>query len=143
MTSPSIYLDECVDLGLGIYLEQRGLSVTTVQAAGTTGMDDEGQLDHAARRGLMVLSHNQRHFQRVHGLFQQQGRSHGGILLVPQSPLARLEIRSAMMLDWISTFPDYRSQLFRWNDLQYRMSQGGRLPGYSDDEIRRALGRGP
>jgi hypothetical protein len=46
-----------------------------------------------------------------------------------------------MMLDWIATFPDHGSQLFRWHDLQQWLIQGNRLPGYSEAEVRRALGQ--
>lgn len=141
MPVPSTYLDENVDVELADYLERRGCSVTTAQAARTAGLDDEGQLAHAAARGLVLISHNQRHFRRWHAIFQQHGRSHAGIILIPQSPLRRLEVRAAMMLDWIATFPDHRSRLFRWHDLQYQLTRGYRLPGYSEEEVRIALGQ--
>ena len=48
-----------------------------------------------------------------------------------------------MLLDWIATLPDYRSQLFRWHDLQYWLTQGNSLPGYSEAEVRLALGQQP
>jgi hypothetical protein len=46
-----------------------------------------------------------------------------------------------MLLDWVATFPDHRSRLFRWHDLQQHLIGGGRLPGYGKEDIRRALGQ--
>ncbi len=46
-----------------------------------------------------------------------------------------------MMLDWIAMQPDHRNQLFRWHDVQYWLTQGNRLPGYTEDDVRIALGR--
>lgn len=53
----------------------------------------------------------------------------------------QLEIRIVMMLDWIALRPDHRSQLFRWHDLQYWLTQGNRLAGYTEAEVRLALGQ--
>jgi hypothetical protein len=46
-----------------------------------------------------------------------------------------------MMLDWLSTMTSYQSQIFRWGDLQLRLTQGYRLVGYGDDDLELALGR--
>ncbi|MBI4491684.1 MAG: hypothetical protein HY690_02710 [Chloroflexi bacterium] len=46
-----------------------------------------------------------------------------------------------MLLDWIATFPDHRSRLFKWGQLQELIEQGYRLPGYSEAEVQLALGR--
>lgn len=40
----------------------------------------------------------------------------------------------------ITTLPDYRSRLFRLNELQQRLIAGERIVGYTEDEVRRALG---
>lgn len=44
------------------------------------------------------------------------------------------------MLDWVGTQP-YRSRLFVWGQLQHLLEQGFRLPGYTEDKVRAALGR--
>jgi hypothetical protein len=142
MPRPSAYLDECVDHGLVSELRQRGFSVTTAQAEGIVGVDDEAQLAYTAARNLVLLSHNWHHFQKWHFRFTSQGRSHGGIIILPgPRPLAQLAARAALMLDWLATMSDYRSQLFRWGELQARLTQGYRLPGYSDADVALALGR--
>ncbi len=46
-----------------------------------------------------------------------------------------------MLIDWVATFPDHRSQLFRWHDLQQRLIGGMRLPNYNEDDVRMALGQ--
>jgi hypothetical protein len=141
MPAPSVYLDECVNHGLVEPLRKRGFDVTTAQAEGIVGVDDESQLSHAARRGLAILSHNKRHFQHWHRIFAEQGRSHGGIILLPSSRLSLLELRAAMMLDWIGTHGDAGSRLFLWGDLQRELARGLALAGYSRADVRSALGR--
>lgn len=141
MPAASIYLDECVDHGLVPLLQRRGVRVTTAQAAGALGLDDEAQLELATRLGLAILSHNHRHFQRLHAAFESAGKPHAGIVSIPDSGLARLEVRAAMMLDWLDGLPDMRSRLCRWNDLQAELTGGLVLSGYSDAEVAIALGR--
>jgi hypothetical protein len=48
-----------------------------------------------------------------------------------------------MLIDWAATFPDHRSRLFRWHELQQRLIAGLRLPGYSEEDVRMALGQMP
>lgn len=45
-----------------------------------------------------------------------------------------------MMLDWLG-IQSYTSRLFEWGRLQQLLERGFRLPGYSEDEVREALGR--
>jgi hypothetical protein len=106
-----------------------------------TGADDPAQLAFATQHDLVIVSHNTRHFRRLHRLYQQQARAHGGIMLLASRPAAQLEIRIIMMVDWIAIQPEYRNQLFRWHDLQYWLTQGNRLAGYTEDEVRLALGQ--
>ena len=141
MPVPFVYLDECVDPRLAVRLRQRRFQVTTAQSEGTLGLADEAQLEYATGRDFMLVSHDQQDFRRWHAIFQRQGRLHGGILLLPFGPLSQIEIRTAMMLDWITLQPDYRSRLFRWHDLQSWLIQGNRLPGYSGAELQLALGQ--
>ncbi len=105
------------------------------------GASDERQLEHATSRELVILSHNRRHFRRLHAVYQQQGDPHGGIVLLPAAPLPWLQVRAAMMLDWAATFQSYRSRIFQWNDLQMELATGYRPTGYSEDDIRLSLGQ--
>ncbi len=142
MPRPSVYLDECVDHALAPALRRRGFAVTTALEQRLLGADDERQLLFAAEHDLVLLSHNWRHFQRWHQTFRQQGWAHGGIVVLPgPSPLPQLSVRAAMLLDWLAMLPNWRSQLFRWGDLQFRLTQGFPMPGYGEDDVRLALGR--
>jgi hypothetical protein len=137
---PSAYLDECVDVRLADGLRQRGFAALTAAEAGTSGTGDEEQLTFATTRGSVIISHNRRHFQRLHVAALRDHQAHGGIVILPESrQLTRLIIRAAMMLDWLGAQGDYRSRYFTWGNLQYLLTQGYRLSGYSDAEVRLAL----
>ncbi|MBI3973299.1 MAG: DUF5615 family PIN-like protein [Chloroflexi bacterium] len=141
MAAPPAYLDECVDLTLTEGLRLRGFTVTAALDEGQLGRDDDEQILHATRHGWIIVSHNIRHFERWHRTFRSRDISHGGIILLPDTgPISRLTLRAAMMLDWIGQ-QDYRSKLFKWGDLQMVLTQSFRLPGYSEDEVRHALGQ--
>jgi hypothetical protein len=112
-------------------------------------INDEMQIDYAARHGYLIVSHNDRHFTFWHRTFQHQGRQHGGILICPQNReqpprvgLARLVLRIRMLLVWIERQPDNRNQLFRWGEVQAFLQRGERLPGFTEEEVRFAIGRG-
>ena len=141
MSAPAACLDECTHLGLLDSLRRRGFSVTSLQIVGPRGTNDEDVLDRATALGYVLITHNAGDFKVWHATFERQGRSHGGIICLPQTrPFKRLELRAAMMLDWIGTQP-YASRLFIWGELQRLMERGFRLPDYAEAEVREALGR--
>lgn len=89
----------------------------------------------------MLITHNVRDFKAWHATFERQGRAHGGIIGLPQiRPFVRLELRAAMMLEWVGTQP-YRSRLFVWGQLQRLLEQGFRLSGHTEEMVQAALGR--
>jgi hypothetical protein len=137
----SVYLDECVDVQLAEALRQRGFIAATTLAAERLRASDEEQLIYASDHDLMMLTHNRRHFRRLHYLFQRQNRAHAGSILLPRMPLPLLTLRAAMMLDWIATLDDHHSRLFAWGALQDLLERGFRLHGYSEDEVLIALSR--
>ena len=141
---PHAYLDECVDVLLADRLRRRGFEAGTAESAGMRGKTDEEQIVHATAHESIIITHNAKHFIRLHHRFRRLGRLHAGIVLLPadNSP-PRLAIRAAMMLDWIATLGDHRGRLFRWGDLQYQLTQGYRLPGYDEADARLALGQEP
>ncbi len=137
------YLDECVNHRIIPYLRQRGFTVTTARDEGMLGATDEEQLQFAAARSLVLLSYNRRHFARLHEAFRRQGRPHAGIALVRPARVPALGPRAAMLVDWLAMFDDPGSQLVRWARLQELLLAGYRLPNYSEDDVRAALGREP
>ena len=140
--SPPVYLDECVDHRLGASLRERGYVVATTRESGLVGASDQRQLEYATDAGLVLLSYNWRHFQRLDAAHRREGRVHGGIIALPgPAPLDRLTVRAALMLDWMATLPAYRSHFFRWGDLQQLLIGGYRPAGLSEVELDLALGR--
>lgn len=141
MPAPPACLDECTHLGLVAALEARGFSLTSIQIVGPRGADDDVVLARSTELGRVLITHNTDDFKAVHADFLRRGQEHAGLVCVPQTrPFSRLELRVAMMLDWIAD-RSRASQLFVWGDLQRLLERGHRLPGYSEDETRRVLGR--
>lgn len=136
MPRPSLYLDECVPQDVTPLLLLRGFDVLTAREAGVLGVMDDVQLSYAAEHGRVIISHNIHDFRRLH----REGISHNGIFLVPVGVLTLLHIRIALLADWVAPIRDHRLRLFQWHDLQQRLIHGERIPGNSEDEVRRALG---
>jgi hypothetical protein len=142
MAAPPAYLDEDVPSPAAEVLRTRGFTVVTTSEAGALKASDDAQLLRATGLGYVLVSHNRWHFRRLHEEFIRAGRTHGGIVLLPQdSNLERLVLRIALMLDWLGAQRDYASQLWPWNACQQALIHGLRLPGYSEADIMRALGR--
>ena len=137
MPRPRVYLDECMHVGLTGLLRLRGFDVTTAHDQGMISASDAEQLAYATHLGAVIVTYNVRHYRTLH----LRMRPHGGIVILPDSPLDWQEVRAAMLLDWAAMLPDHRSRLFRWHDLQQHLIGGMRLPGYSEDDIRLALGQ--
>jgi predicted nuclease of predicted toxin-antitoxin system len=134
---PLVYLDECVHVGLAVRLRLRGFDADTALECGMIGASDADQLRYATGRDAIIVTHDARDFR----LLSIRTPQHSGIATLPYASLDCQVIRAAMLIDWIATFPDHRSRLFRWHDLQQHLIGGGRLPGYGEEDVRRALGQ--
>lgn len=146
MSTLVLYLDECFDQHVVGPLRERGYALLTVQQTQTRELTDEAQLNFAAAHGCLLFSHHQIHFRRLHTRWRREGREHAGIALIPQTvPLSRLVVRVVLLLEWIGTFPNHKSDLFRWGDLQQRLIHGYRVPGSAlgETQVRHALGWSP
>ncbi|HLH25955.1 MAG TPA: DUF5615 family PIN-like protein [Chloroflexota bacterium] len=143
MAAPPVYIDDCVDYQLVAYLQARGFSATHVLDQGMRGADDDTQLGFATRQGWALLTTNSREFNRRHAAWRQQGRTHAGLLTLPQKAFPLLRLRGAMMLDWIALESAYASQsmLWRWVDCQNWLLGAGHLPGHTLSEVRFAYGQ--
>lgn len=142
MPRPSVYLDECMDVALAEALDRQGVIAITTLVADMLGATDEAQLLYASAHALIMMSHNRRHFRRLHHLFQAEGRVHGGIILLARTtPRTRLAVRVTMMLDWIVKLDDHQNRLFTWGTLQDLFDRGYHLPNYSEADVRFAIGR--
>lgn len=141
MPVPDVYTDEDVARSVVEALRTRGFVVLSTLESGLPGAHDDVQLLHATKLGCVLLSHNRRHFVRQHAAFVRRGRPHGGVILIPQDTVVeRLVVRAAMMIDWLGSGAVYQSRLHQWNELQQQLIHGLRLPGYTEAEVRLALG---
>jgi hypothetical protein len=142
MPAPPCYLDECVDCHLVEALRERGFTVTSASGEGNLSNADEFHLRYASARGWVVITHNGRHFRPLHEDFRVRGEQHAGVIVFPSTPPPeRRKMRAAMMLSWIDTLDSHQSLYFKWGHLQERLEQGYRLPAYSEEDVRIALGR--
>jgi hypothetical protein len=140
MPAPAVLLDEDTSRALERTLRQLGYDVVSVHSVGPKGVDDALVLEQSIALSRMVVTHNADDYRALHASFLRTGRRHPGILCVPQrGSLRRRTLRVAMMLDWIATQP-YESGFFAWGHLQQMLEGGFRLAGYSEDDVRYALG---
>ena len=96
------YLDEDVDISLAEILTSNGHEVCTTLASGNRGANDESQLNYATRLDAVLITHNRRHFRRLHRTWTQKRKRHSGIIISRHLPLSELERR--MMTFLISVF---------------------------------------
>lgn len=81
----TLYLDEdAMSRTVHQSLRAHGASVVTASEAGTDEFDDESQLTCAADHGYVLVTYNMGDYLRVHTRWQQQGRSHTGLILIQQ-----------------------------------------------------------
>jgi hypothetical protein len=80
-----LFIDEdAMSRSLVAGLRARGIEVTTVLEATRTGLSDEAQLAWAAAAGWVLCTGNVADFFRLHTAFMMQGKSHAGIIFIPQ-----------------------------------------------------------
>src|SRR5262245_65446914 len=91
-----LYADEDFPLPVVEELRRRGHDVLTAQEDGRTTTPDPDVLARAHALGRAILTHNRRHYERLH----RQGTAHSRILAATQDPnlralAARIDARLA------------------------------------------------
>jgi hypothetical protein len=77
----------------------------------------------------------------LHRKWLEAGRPHGGVVTIPQlGSAARRGIRAALLLDWLAAQGDPRSRFVVWGQLEAWLRAGHHLEGYTEHEVRLALG---
>jgi len=76
-------------------LRQAGHTVFNPRSEGTRGVDDPVHLAHAAAHGYTLITKNPDDFRLLHHEWQQQGRSHFGILLVYEENIVGKDMEAA------------------------------------------------
>lgn len=83
-TVAAFYTDEDMSALVATLLRARGFDVSTVPEQGTLGKSDREQLELATSMERCILTHNRVDFERLHLQYMDEGRKHGGIIVVPQ-----------------------------------------------------------
>jgi predicted nuclease of predicted toxin-antitoxin system len=94
----TFYLDEDVDIALSDFLHAQGHDVETTLGAGKRGAEDDAQLEYAAKQNAILITHNRRHFRRLHKDWIESNKYHAGIILTRHLPLNELERRMQAFL---------------------------------------------
>ena len=115
MSRIAVYLDQDVDVSLTSCLKANGYDAVTTRGAGNIGKSDEEQLQYAAAHGMAILTHNRRHFRRLHRNWIARGREHSGVIVSRHLPLEDLEKRMLNLLHSVSA-EDAKNTLFSLAD---------------------------
>ena len=78
-------------------LRSHSIDVVTSLDAGMNARDDESQLNHAVAWGRVLVSANACDFASLYGEWAEQGRSHFGVLIIPQQRYSTGEIVRRML----------------------------------------------
>ena len=65
-------------------LTARGIDVANAVDAGLAGVTDTAHLEYATETSRVLYSFNVRDFHRLHREWLERGKSHAGLVLVPQ-----------------------------------------------------------
>src|SRR5437762_1161098 len=85
----ALYMDEdSMRTVLVQALRTRGVDVLTAQEAGMVGQPDADHLAFATGEGRVLCTFNVGDFWALHGEYLLAGRSHAGIVLMPQQRYA-------------------------------------------------------
>lgn len=99
-------------------LVARGLDVSNAIDAGRAGLSDAEQLEHATSEGRILYSFNIGDYHRLHTEWLEAGRSHAGLILVPQQRYSVGEqMRRTLRVNQYLTADDFRNRiefLARW-----------------------------
>jgi hypothetical protein len=77
-----LYFDEDVDARLAEALRRRDYDVKTTVEAGLLEASDEEQLLYAASQQRALVTHNIKHFPKVHATWVKAGWEHWGIIIL-------------------------------------------------------------
>ena len=83
-------------------MRRRGFEALTTQEAGLTRQNDAGQLDYAASRGMVILTHNRNDFEVLHQSYITEDRSHAGIIIAVRHSPYELTRRLLRLLNAIT-----------------------------------------
>lgn len=89
MPAPPALLDGDMELKLVPALTKRGYDVTSIQIVGPRSLDDAAVLARATELGRVLLTHNGPDFRTLDAAYRREGRTHSGVVELPQLRGAR------------------------------------------------------
>ncbi len=93
-----LYLDEDVSVLLGKILAGRGFDVLTARDADMLRKSDEEQLLFGTKHSRALVTHNRRHFEKLHAAFVQKQLEHAGIVIAGRRDVYEVARRVAVLL---------------------------------------------
>lgn len=96
---PTLYLNENINPSLTDALAQYGIKAIHTLTVNNTGASDEFQLEYAAKSNYILVTHNRKHFKRLHRQWIEKGKLHAGILVIRLSEPEILAVRIKRFFD--------------------------------------------
>jgi len=96
---PTLYLNENVALRSIELLGQLGIKAIHTLRVGNKGIYDEPQLEYAASHRYILVTHNKKHFKRLHQRWLAMNKEHPGIIIMSQSEPERNVKRIRLFFD--------------------------------------------
>lgn len=90
---PKLYLNENIPVRLVNLLKDNGISAIHTLFVNNRSVSDEFQLQYAAERHYVLITHNRKHFRRLHNRWIQERKHHAGILVMRHDEPERLADR--------------------------------------------------
>ena len=94
----SIYCDEDVDILIKPLLEAKGFKVLTAIDEKMLGASDILQMNHAVKKGCVLLTHNRVDFEQLCINLINEGKNHSGVILAARRNVYELAKRVSRVL---------------------------------------------
>jgi predicted nuclease of predicted toxin-antitoxin system len=99
ISPPKLYLNENVAIRLVLLLKEFGIEAIHTLDVGNQGQTDEFQLQYAANRNYILVTHNRKDFRQLHNHWLREGKSHSGILVMRYNEPEQLADRIKRFLE--------------------------------------------
>ena len=99
MAKAKLYVDEDITDALARALRAAGYDAISAHEAGLRALSDEAQLRYAIRQGRAFLTCNVKHFPGIASRYDDEGRSHFGIVVSNQLEPGEMLRRVRYLLD--------------------------------------------
>lgn len=80
----TFYLNENVNIHLVDILKDNNIEAIHTIHINNCGKSDESQLLFAAENKYILVTHNRKHFRKLHNRWLKEGKFHSGILILAQ-----------------------------------------------------------